>query len=127
MRHILDHDTSRQQDSLEIRAERYSSARKLYISHFGEPGERYWPQDYVPRMPRVVFVKKLAGPTITIVLAENATGADLKAAVCEKEGIPKDQQRLDYMGVVLEDGRSLYEQGVQHESTIGLVPRLRGC
>ena len=51
----------------------------------------------------------------------------LKELIRNVEGIPCDQQRLIYAGRQLEDGRPLSSYGLQNESTVRLVLRLRGA
>ncbi|KAL0207119.1 hypothetical protein P9112_012830 [Eukaryota sp. TZLM1-RC] len=76
--------------------------------------------------PDGLKVKTLTGKIIPIDLQELDTVESLKYKIQEREGIPPDQQRLIFAGRQLQEDQLLSSCGVQNNSTIHLVLRLRG-
>jgi ubiquitin len=73
-----------------------------------------------------IFVKTLAGKTITVEVHPSMAVNDIKMAVSRRVGIPPQEQRLIFAGKQLEDFRTLLDYNVQNETTLHLVLSLRG-
>jgi ubiquitin C len=73
-----------------------------------------------------IFIKTLQGKTITLDVSDSDKIGDIKDKIRDIEGIPSDQQRLVFNGKQLEDGNTIADYGIQADSSIHLVLRLRG-
>ena len=72
-----------------------------------------------------IFVK-FGGKTITMEVEASDTIYTLKIIIKNKEGIPKKQQRLLFNNNQLEDGYTLSDSNIQHESELVLLLTIKG-
>lgn len=73
-----------------------------------------------------LFVKTLTGKVTPIEVERTDTISMIKAKIQDKEGHDPDTQRLVYKSKILDDDKTVEESGIENESTISLVMRLRG-
>ncbi len=81
---------------------------------------------FYPETVKQVCVKTLTGKTIILDQSGSQTVSQLKEKLQDKEGIPPDQQRLIYLGRLLDEEKTLDEYDMTDMSTVHMVLRLRG-
>ena len=74
-----------------------------------------------------IFVRSMNGQATQIpITSETMTIGDVKKAYSAKCGVPVEQQELVFSGKNLEDTMTMRDAGIDSESTLHLVLRLRG-
>ena len=77
-------------------------------------------------MSKQIYIKTLQGKNITLDVNDDDTIDSIKKKITEIEGIPVEQMRLVFNGKQLEDANTIRDYGIECDSTIHLVLRLRG-
>ena len=70
-----------------------------------------------------IYVKTLKGNNISLAMESSDLIRKVKEKIAEVEGIPIEHQGLIFASRSLEDSRTLFDYGIQKESTLYLVPR----
>ena len=73
-----------------------------------------------------IFIKTLTGRTVTLIVQEEETIAQVKQKLLDKDGVPIAEQRLIFGGHELEDKKTLKDYSIVRENTLHLVLRLPG-
>lgn len=68
-----------------------------------------------------IFVKRAAGPIITLDVESSDSTENLKTKIQDILGVHPSRQRLFYAGSLLRDGFTLADYNIQTESTIDLI------
>ena len=77
-------------------------------------------------LDKTLFVKTLTGKTISVKYNENMTIEQLKNIIFKREGIPVQQQRMEYAGKHLSNYNLIKDYSIKNDSVLHLVLRLRG-
>jgi len=68
-----------------------------------------------------IFVKTITGETITLDVDADDTIEAIKSFIQDKEAIAIEDQKLEFRGKQLKNGRTLSDYNIQKESNIDLV------
>lgn len=82
--------------------------------------------ELIDRKTFPIHIKTLTGKTVDINVAQFDNIEYIKSLYQDKEGVPPDQQRLIYNGVMLKDNKTIFDYKIEKESTLHLVLKLRG-
>ena len=72
-----------------------------------------------------IFIRLMDRKELTLNVYPSDTIENVKKKIQDKEGFKPDQQRLIFDGKKLEDNKTLSEYGIQNQSVLNLIHRLR--
>ena len=75
-------------------------------------------------LPFQLFIRNFNDQVITLEVDSSDTVENVKQMIRDREGVPTEQQILEFNGIVLEDGRTLQDYSIQKEDTLILSLRL---
>ena len=102
---------------------KYISLSDLLVSFEIKNGDLI---ELIDRKTFPIHIKTLTGKTVDINVAPFDNIEYIKSLYQDKEGVPPDQQRLIYNGVMLKDNKTIFDYKIEKESTLHLVLKLRG-
>jgi ubiquitin C len=102
---------------------KYISLSDLLVSSEIKNGDLI---ELIDRKTFPIHIKTLTGKTVDINVAPFDNIEYIKSLYQDKEGVPPDQQRLIYNGVMLKDNKTIFDYKIEKESTLHLVLKLRG-
>ena len=102
---------------------KYISLSDLLVSFGIKNGDLI---ELIDRKTFPIHIKTLTGKTVDINVAPFDNIEYIKSLYQDKEGVPPDQQRLIYNGVMLKDNKTIFDYKIEKESTLHLVLKLRG-
>lgn len=108
------------------RSERYATTLKLYEKLWGQPSQKYWPEEKpAERKEFQIFVRTLSGKHTTFVVRPDQLISELLKECEDRLGGP---HRLIFGGKQLVSDKTIRESSVLPESClIGVPTILRGC